>query len=231
MDSHLLAEQYLPIPEALRDHLSGDSVDVPEFDESEAGALSDYRVAVVASHGPELPEFHVPFNYLTTRGVVVDVITQDWLFDFQRQAPGMIVLVEWLAPRVCVQADKKVSEAAIEDYDAVVLLGGAWNPILLRTDDGILNFIRDAHRVGCLVAAVCHGPQPLINAKTFPEGTRATGVADIRQDMTNAGFDVADEAVIYDAQERLITARDPQSLAEFCQEIRIRLLERSPRRL
>lgn len=230
MDSHSLTVKYAPVPDALRERLVGESVDVPEFEEAGTDALTGYRVALIASHGPELPEFDVPFSFLGKQGAKVDVVTQDWIFDYQPQAPGVIVLAQWLAVNVCVRADKKVSDANVEDYDAIVLLGGAWNPILLRTDEKILEFIRSAHNGNRLIAAVCHGPHPLINVGGFPPGTRATGVADIRQDLTNAGFDVLDTPVVYDERQRLITARDPNALGEFCEEIRARLQEKGPQK-
>ena len=40
----------------------------------------------------------------------------------------MVVLAQWLAVNVCAQADKKVSEARIQNYDAIIIIGGAWNP-------------------------------------------------------------------------------------------------------
>jgi deglycase len=219
MDSNLLAPKYAPVPEELRQRLVGESVDVPEFHGAGDGELNGYRVALVASHGPELPEFDVPFSFLRNKGAMVDVVTQDWVFDYQPQAPGVIVLAQWLATNVCVRADKKVSDASVEDYDAVLLLGGAWNPILLRTDEKILEFIRTARATNRLIAAVCHGPQVLINVGGFAPGTQVTGVADIRQDLANAGFDVLDEAVVHDRQRRLITGRDPRALGEFCREL------------
>jgi hypothetical protein len=33
----------------------------------------------------------------------------------QPEGPGMVVLAQWLAVNVCVQADKKISDAKIED--------------------------------------------------------------------------------------------------------------------
>jgi protease I len=159
----------------------------------------------------------------------VDVVTQDWVFDYQREAPAVIVLAQFLATNVCVQADKKISDADVEDYDAVVLLGGAWNPILLRTDEKVLEFLRSIRVRNRLVAAVCHGPQILINVGGFVPGTKVTGVADIRQDLTNAGFDVHDEPVVYDEQARLVTGRDPRALGEFCREVGIRLQEANGR--
>lgn len=195
---------------------------------ADAETLNGYRVGLITTHGPELPEFDVPLSYLRERGAVVDVVTQDWLFDYQPQAPGAVVLAQWLMVNVCAKADKKISDTRIEDYDAVVTIGGAWNPIMLRSDRVMLDFIREAVSRRLLIASICHGPQLLISAGIFPPGTPATCVDDIRLDMANAGFNVLEGRVIYGEEQRLITSPDPRTLKEFCDEIGKRLLERRP---
>lgn len=229
MGSHALTTKYLPVPEALRARLVGEDYALPDFAAADSGSLKGYHVALVTTHGPELPEFSVPLNYLRDRGASIDIVTQDWLFDWQPEAPGMVVLAQWLAVNVCVPADKRISDARIEDYDAVITLGGAWNPIMLRTDEAILKFIRNAHSRRLLIASICHGPQLLISANAFPHGTRATGVGDIRVDMANAGFEVLDDPVVYDEDQRLITSPGPNALKDFCEEIGKRLQELPPR--
>lgn len=230
MGSHALTAKYDPVPEALRARLVGEDYDLPDFGATDPESLKGYRVALVTTHGPELPEFHVPLHYLRDRGAAVEVVTQDWLFDWQPGAEGMVVLAQWLAINVCVKADKKISNAKIEDYDAVIIIGGAWNPIMLRTDGPILNFIRDAHSRRLLIASICHGPQVLISTNAFPRETLATGVDDIRVDMANAGFTVLNELVVYDESQRLITSPNPKgpALKEFCEQIGTRLREVSP---
>jgi protease I len=233
MGSHTLTSKYLPVPDLLRASLVGEDYPLPDFVTADPKSLKGYRVALVTTlvttHGPELPEFDVPLNYLRDRGASVEIVTQDWLFDWQPTAPGTVVLAQWLAVNVCVQADKKVSDAKIENYDAVITIGGAWNPIMLRTDEAISKFIRDAKNRHLLIASICHGPQLLISSKAFAIATRATGVSDIRIDMANAGFRVLDAPVVYDEDHRLITSPDPKALKEFCEEVSRRLLEVPPR--
>jgi protease I len=222
MLSHELVTRYQEIPVALKDSLVGTSYLLPEFEDQGLIRLKGFRVALVTTHGSELPEFHVPFRYLCDRGASVTVVTQDWLFDSQKgEASVMIVLAQFLAINVCVKADKKISDAKIEDYDAVIILGGAWNPIMLRTDDQVLRFIGEAHRRRILIASICHGPQVLISTKAFPSGTRATGASDIRDDLANAGFVIEDKPVVYDEREQLITSPspEPEALKAFCEEI------------
>ena len=216
-------ELYIPLPEDLKKSLVGDDYTLPEFEDQGSEYLKGFRAALVVTHGSELPEFHVPVNYLRDRGASVEVLTQDWLFDSNKfKAPGMIVMAQWLAVKVCVRADKKISDARIEDYDALIIIGGAWNPIMLRKDSKILKFISDAYNRKLLIASICHGPQVLINTETFPEDTRLTGADDIRKDLANAGFTVVeDEPVVYDEDQRLITSPNPETeaLKRFCEEI------------
>jgi protease I len=222
MLSHELMTLYQELPPALRDSLVGKNYLLPEFEDQGLERLKGFRVALITSHGSELPEFHVPLLYLRDRSASVEVVAQDWLFGTkQGEASGMVVLAQFLAVNVCVKADKKISDARIEDYDAIIVLGGAWNPIMLRTDEQVLGFIREAHKRGVLIASICHGPQVLISSKAFPAGTRATGVDDIRGDLTNAGFVIEDKPVVYDESEQLITSPspEPEPLKAFCEEI------------
>lgn len=222
MYSHKLTTHYQAISAAMRDSLVGTNYFLPEFEKQGSEHLKGFRAAIVTTHGPELPEFHVPLHYLRDRGASVEVVTQDWLFDPQRgDSVGMVMLCQFLAVNIYVMANKKISDAKVEDYDAVIVLGGAWNPIMLRTDAQILTFIREAHRRHILIASICHGPQVLISSKAFPKGTRATGVEDIQCDLENAGFVVEDRPVVYDESELLITSPNPQTeaLKAFCEEI------------
>src|SRR5262245_30262505 len=110
-DSHSLATKYPPLPDELRSALVGKPYPLPVFGPADPESLKGYRVALLTTHGPELPEFDVPLTYLRDRGADVEVLTQDWLFDWQPQGPGLVVLAQWIAANVCAKADKKVSDA------------------------------------------------------------------------------------------------------------------------
>ena len=222
MLSHELVPQYQLIPESLKSILEGDGFTLPEFEPPDPERLKGFRAVVVVAHGVELPEFHVPLVYLRDRGASVEVVTPDWLFKPSNgSAVGLVALAQFLAVNVCVQADKKISDARIEDYDAVVILGGAWNPVILRTDEKVQQFIAAAHERRMLIAAICHGPQVLISANVFPPSTRLTGVEDIRQDLGNAKFAYEEKLVVFDEEALLITSPNPEpdALKAFCEEI------------
>lgn len=181
--------------------------DVPVKDPQ---SLKGARLAVIAAHGFEEVEVTYPVNYFLARGGEVHIITPDWIKD-------RVMAVQFLKPSVWIPVTKTISQAKPTDYCTVLIPGGAWNPIIMRTDQQILQFVKGAHRANKLIAAVCHGPQVLISAGLV-KGREVTGVGDIREDLANAGGRVVtDRPVVVDGN--LLTSRDPNDLAEFSQAI------------
>jgi len=109
--------------------------------------------------------------------------------------------------------DGRVAEAAVDDYDGLVLPGGVANPDQLRTDDDAVAFISKFVGSGKPVAVICHGPWTLIEAGVV-DGRRLTSWPSLRTDITNAGGDWVDEEVVIDGN--LITSRNPDDLPAFC---------------
>ena len=231
MGSHSIAQLYERIPEAVRERLKGGPYSRPEFPDDPPDWLKGSRVAIVTTHGPELPEVHEPIEYLRARGVEVKIVTQDWLMNpASWPSTGFVVLSQWLDEEVGIKADMGATEAAKEDFDVAIIPGGAWNPDMLRTDDAVLNLLRNLHSRQALIASICHGPQVLISMGIFPRGTHITGVNSIRVDLKNAGFVVHEsEPVVYDQASNILTARDPNDLGAWLVEIgrRLRLMKES----
>lgn len=86
----------------------------------------------------------------------------------------------------------------------------------LRTNEEALSFVKDFFNAGKPVAAICHGPQILIDAEVV-EGRKVTSVAAIRRDLINAGAQWEDSEVVTD--EGLVTSRTPQDLPAFNSKI------------
>ena len=108
--------------------------------------------------------------------------------------------------------DKKLSEVKVSDYDALLLPGGVINPDKLRLVDEALTFVKDFFDANKPVAAICHGPQTLINAKVVA-GKKMTSFPSIQQDLINAGAKWEDSEVVED--NGLITSRNPDDLPAF----------------
>jgi len=222
--SHSLASNYVPVPASL--DTRGTDYPLPVLPAADVQALAGCRVIVISADGPELPEIAVPIDYLRARGATVHVAAQDWTLNY-RNPPLHIVIAQWLADDICLQADMAISAVDLDQYDALFIPGGAWNPDMLRTDAAALKLVRQAHTKGLIVVSLCHGPQVLISAaadaaegeQNFPSsGVNITGVGSIRRDLKNAGFLVHDQdATVFDQAANLLTARDPNDLGSLCE--------------
>ncbi|RZK64090.1 MAG: protease, partial [Pedobacter sp.] len=62
------------------------------------------------------------------------------------------------------------------------------------------------------VAAICHGPQTLIDAEVV-EGRTLTSYSSIKKDLMNAGANWVDEEVVVD--QGLVTSRSPADIPAF----------------
>ena len=86
------------------------------------------------------------------------------------------------------------------------------NPDQLRGSEEAVAFVRAFFDAGKPVAAICHAPWLLIDAGVA-EGRTLTGYETIRLDLTNAGANVVNEAVVVD--EGLVTSRCPDDIPAF----------------
>ncbi len=121
--------------------------------------------------------------------------------------------------KVSVEADGTTTEAIASEFDAVIIPGGM-APDKMRINPNTVRFVQEAMAAGKLVAAVCHGPQVLIEGDLL-RGKQATGFIAIRQDIINAGANYVDEPLVIDGN--LVTSRQPGDLAIFTTAILTRL--------
>jgi len=163
------------------------------------------RVAILASHGVEEPELTLPYQYLTERGAQVDIVVPSW-------TPQGIVISLFLMPHLWVTADKTFGTAMNENYDLLVLTGGAWNSQVVKSDTEALQLINKHYAAGRPLAAICAGTEVLISAGLV-QGLTVTGPSYARTNLANAGALVQDRpAVISDG---ILTSRDPNDTPSF----------------
>jgi protease I len=113
--------------------------------------------------------------------------------------------------------DRKVADANPGTYDALVLPGGVANPDALRTDDEAVAFVGAFLDDGKVVAAICHAPWTLVEAKAV-SGRTMTSWPSLQTDLRNAGATWVDEEVVVDADGgpgTLITSRKPDDIPAF----------------
>ena len=159
------------------------------------------KVVFVVDEGFEDSEFQVPFDRLKHAGHEIEVMGIH---------PGSEV--EGKRGQSFAHIDIAAQTAFPDHYDAMVIPGGH-SPDHLRTHQDIVNFVQGFMHTGKPVAAVCHGPQLLIEAESV-RGRTLTSWPSVRTDLTNAGASWIDEEVVIDGN--LITSRKPQDLEAFC---------------
>jgi protease I len=166
------------------------------------------KVAILIEHGVEDAEFQVPYKGIKMAGIDV-VVLGSRMNETYKGKQG----------KVSVKPDGTTTEAVASEFDAVVIPGGM-APDRMRVNPNTVRFVREAMTQGKIVAAVCHGPQVLIEGDLL-KGKQATGFIAIRKDMINAGANYIDEPLVIDSN--LITSRLPGDLAIFTTAILSRL--------
>jgi protease I len=118
-----------------------------------------------------------------------------------------------------ITIDRAAADVDVRQFDALVIPGG-YSPDHLRTDADVVRFVRDFVQTQKPVAAICHGPQLLIEADAV-SGHEMTSWPSVRKDLENAGASWLDREVVIDGN--LITSRKPDDLDAFTQAILERL--------
>lgn len=169
--------------------------------------LQNKKVAILTEDGFEEVELKSPLEALKNAGATVEIISPKK--DKVRAKEGD----EWSKD---YPVDLSLSNANVEDYDALILPGGVINPDKLRVNDEAIDFVKSFFEKNKLVAAICHGPQVLINAEVV-KGRKLTSVEAIKADLINAQSEWEDSEVVYD--QNLITSRVPKDLPAFNKKI------------
>ncbi|AHE68082.1 type 1 glutamine amidotransferase domain-containing protein [Legionella oakridgensis] len=108
--------------------------------------------------------------------------------------------------------DVHLEDANADDYSALLLPGGVFNPDHLRLLPKAISFVKEIARQKKPIAAICHGPWLLINAE-IAKGHKLTSWPSIKLDLINAGAHWVDEPVVSD--KHLVTSRKPDDIPQF----------------
>jgi len=165
--------------------------------------LQGKRVAILATDGFEEVELTRPREALERAGASTVVVSPK---------RGRIQGMKHHDKSNAVEVDMDVEQARAQDFDALLLPGGALNPDALRMDGRAVKLVRDFFEAGKPVAAICHGPWTLVEADVV-RGKRMTSWPSIKTDLRNAGAEWIDaEVVVYG---RLVTSRKPDDIPAF----------------
>lgn len=166
-------------------------------------SLNNRRVAILTEEGFEQVELTSPKQALEEAGAKVDVISPK---------TGKIKAWDKTNWGIEIDVDKNLNDVSPDDYDALVLPGGVLNPDKLRQNKKAVAFVSAFLDEGKPVAAICHGPQMLIETGMIG-GRTLTSYPSLETDLKNAGAHWIDQEVVVD--NGLVTSRRPDDLEAF----------------
>ena len=165
--------------------------------------LNGVKVAILVAEGFEQVELTAPKKALEEAGAQTQIISpakgqvQEWNhFDKGDRSP----------------VDVPLEQANSRDFDALLLPGGVASPVQLRIIPKAVQFVREFFQAGKPVAAICHGPWPLIEAGVV-RGRTITSWPSLKTDLVNAGAKWVDQEVVTD--NGLVTSRKPDDIPAF----------------
>jgi len=165
--------------------------------------LSNRKVAILTEEGFEQIELTSPKEALEAAGATVHIISPQ---------SGTIKAWDKVNWGIEVNVDKVLTDVSPDDYDALVLPGGVLNPDKLRQNKDAVAFVSAFLDEGKPLAAICHGPQMLIETGLI-SGRKVTSYPSLQTDLINAGAQWVDEEVVTD--NGLVTSRTPADLDAF----------------
>lgn len=161
------------------------------------------KVAILVENLYEDLEFWYPYYRLKEEGAEVTVIGTG-SSSLYRGKHGLEA-----------KPDITADQADPSQFDAVVIPGG-YAPDYMRRYPTLLNFVKEMHTQGRVVAAICHAGWVLASAG-LTRGLTMTCFSSIKDDVVNAGAKYVDKPVVRD--RNIITSRFPADLPVFCKEI------------
>ena len=168
-----------------------------------ARKLYGKKVAILVADGFEQVEMTRPRDALDEAGAKTKIVSLK---------SGKIQGLNHMDKGDKFDVDLTLDGARPEEFDALMIPGGVYNPDSMRTNERALNFARHFFREGKPVAVICHGPQVLVSADLV-RGRRMTSWPAIKVDMRNAGARWVDEEVVVD--NGLVSSRKPDDIPAF----------------
>ena len=165
--------------------------------------LDGMQVAILATDGVEQSELTEPRKALEEAGARTVLI-----------APKIgTIRAMWHGDRgEEFKVDLTLAAAHPDEFDAVLLPGGALNADKLRMDTQARAFVQRMDRDHKPMAVICHAPWLLVSAGLV-RGRSLTSYYTIQDDIRNAGGRWEDKEVVVDGN--LVTSRKPDDLPAF----------------
>lgn len=169
--------------------------------------LQGLRVAILATDGVEQSELTEPRKALDDAGAKTTLIAPK---------QGRIRAMNHDERAQTFAVDATLDSVRADDFDAVLLPGGALNADHLRVEPAAQEFVRQMDAAQKPLAAICHAPWLLISAGLVDD-RRLTSYHTIKDDVENAGGVWRDQPVVRD--RNWVTSRQPSDIPAFNREM------------
>jgi protease I len=169
--------------------------------------LDGFKVAILAATNFEQSELTEPKQALEDAGAETAIISPKAgrIRGFHHDKPGDEF-----------EVDMTLEQADPDDFDAVLLPGGALNADALRISQRAREFVRRIDEADKPIAVICHGPWLLISAG-LTTGRTMTSYHTIQDDIRNAGAHWVDWEVVCD--RNWVSSRQPGDIPAFNKEM------------
>jgi protease I len=165
--------------------------------------LKGMRVAILATDMVEEVELTKPRQALDDAGATTTLIAPE---------SGEILSANHFDKGKSYPVDDTLENAKPEDFDAVLLPGGALNADKLRVNPQAQSFVQATTNAAKPLAVICHGPWLLIDSGLV-KGKHLTSYHTIAEDLRNAGAEWSDEPVVVDGL--FVSSRQPDDIPQF----------------
>ncbi|MDQ2888042.1 MAG: type 1 glutamine amidotransferase [Chloroflexota bacterium] len=165
--------------------------------------LDGMRVAILVSNDFEQAEMTEPRKALEQVGATTTIISPE---------AGQVTGVNHDEKADSFKVDMTLDQANPNDFDAVLLPGGALNADFLRMNPQAQNFVKQIDSSGRPIAVICHAPWLLVSAGLV-KGRTLTSYQTIQDDLRNAGANWVDQEMVRD--RNWVSSRSPKDLGAF----------------
>jgi len=172
---------------------------------ADKATLQGLRVAILATDGVEDAELKDPRKALDDAGAKTTLIAPK---------AGKIYSMNHHDKAAQYNVDQTLDQVRAEQFDAVLLPGGALNADTIRVHPRAQEFVREMNQSGKPIAFICHAPWLLV-AAGLAKDRSMTSYHTIQDDIRNAGGKWQDEEVVQD--KNWVSSRQPSDIPAFNQ--------------
>ena len=165
--------------------------------------LGGLNIAILVTDGFEQVELTAPLQALEESGVMIRMLS-----DKKAQVQGY----HHDQRGDLFDVDMTFDTAKADEFDAVLLPGGAVNSNRIRNNADARLIVRQMDKLGKPIAVICHGSWLLVSAGLV-KGRKLTSWPSLQQDIEGAGGHWVDAEVVVDGN--WVSSRKPDDIPAF----------------